>query len=106
MIDQLARQLADDLNRFFSRGETDDSPSESQIKALVEAGLRKLNLVTREEFDAQQAVLKRTRQKVDELQDQLAALEKSLRDNIPDNKAPHTNKAPRNKTPRNTDKPD
>lgn len=78
MIDQLAKQLAGDLNRFFSRTEADASPSESQIKALIEAGLRKLNLVTREEFDAQQAVLKRTRQKVDELEAQLAALEKSL----------------------------
>lgn len=79
MIDQLAKQLAGDLNRFFSRAEADASTSESQIKAIIEAGLRKLNLVTREEFDAQQAVLKRTRQKVDELEGQLAALEKSLR---------------------------
>lgn len=79
MLDQLARQLAGDLNKFFSRAETDASTSESQIKAIIEAGLRKLNLVTREEFDAQQAVLKRTRQKVDELEDQLAALEKNLR---------------------------
>ena len=80
MIDQLAKQLADDLSRFFSRSETDAPTSESQIKALIEAGLRKLNLVTREEFDAQQAVLKRTRQKVDELEAQLTALENSLRE--------------------------
>ena len=79
MLDQLARQLAGDLNKFFNRADTDGSTSESQIKAIIEAGLRKLNLVTREEFDAQQAVLKRTRQKVDELEVQLAALEKSLR---------------------------
>jgi hypothetical protein len=36
----------------------------------------RMNLVTREEFDAQSAVLKRTREKLEQLQEQIAELEK------------------------------
>jgi BMFP domain-containing protein YqiC len=38
----------------------------------------KLDLVTREEFDAQRAVLLRSREKIDALERQLAELEASL----------------------------
>jgi BMFP domain-containing protein YqiC len=46
------------------------------IRAAVEASLRELNLVTREEFDVQTKVLARTRQKLEALEKQLAELEK------------------------------
>lgn len=80
MIDQLAKQLFDDVNRVF-RGDASNEGSEagansaSQIKAIIETGLRKLDLVSREEFDAQQAVLQRTRAKLDALEQQLSDLE-------------------------------
>ena len=41
---------------------------ESQMKAIVESIVRKCDLVSREEFDAQQAVLQRTRQKLEALE--------------------------------------
>ena len=38
---------------------------DQELKALAESLLQKLNLVSREEFDAQRAVLARTREKVE-----------------------------------------
>jgi BMFP domain-containing protein YqiC len=71
-LDDLARRLSasmpkgvqvlqEDLNRGF--------------RATLEAGLGKLDLVTREEFDVQAAVLARTRAKLDALQARVAELE-------------------------------
>jgi len=51
---------------------------EKNIHASLRIALGKLNLVTREEFDVQQAVLSRTRAKLDELERQIAELEKKL----------------------------
>ncbi|MEH6548438.1 MAG: accessory factor UbiK family protein [Pseudomonadales bacterium] len=44
------------------------------LHSVVQSFLAKLDIVTREEFDAQQAVLLRTRAKVDELERLLAEL--------------------------------
>lgn len=51
---------------------------ETQAKATVMAVLSRLELVTREEFDAQQAVLMKTREKVDALEQRVAELEKRI----------------------------
>jgi len=45
------------------------------LHTALEAALGKLNLVTRDEFDIQQAVLQRTRQKLEQLEAQLETLE-------------------------------
>ena len=45
------------------------------MRGLLEGGLQKMNLVTREEFDIQSAVLLRTREKLEALEKRLAALE-------------------------------
>ena len=45
-------------------------------RALLEGALARLNLVTREEFDAQAALLSRTREKLDRLESIIAELEK------------------------------
>ncbi|MSR13871.1 MAG: accessory factor UbiK family protein [Gammaproteobacteria bacterium] len=58
----LATQTADELR--------------SNLRALVESMLARLNLVTREEFDAQAAMLTRTREKLDQLEAIIAELEK------------------------------
>ena len=49
---------------------------ESNIKAVLQSSLSKMNLVTREEFDVQQALLQRTREKLDNLEKLLQELEK------------------------------
>lgn len=53
-----------------------------EVKENVQAALRsafeRLDLVTREEFEVQEAVLRRTREKLERLQAKLADLEKRL----------------------------
>ena len=49
---------------------------ESNIKALLQSSLSKMNLVSREEFDVQSALLARTREKLDQLEKQLAEFDK------------------------------
>ena len=76
MLDQLARRFLTDLKSVLPAS-TDDLP-EKEIRSLLENVVRKMNLVSREEFDAQQAVLQRTRDKLEDLQRQLAELESHL----------------------------
>jgi ubiquinone biosynthesis accessory factor UbiK len=48
------------------------------VRDALRAGLRKLDLVTREEFDVQRSVLLRTREMVETLESRVAELEKLL----------------------------
>ena len=55
-----------------------DSPLpdiEKNIDALLKSMFTKMELVTREEFDVQTEVLKRTRQKLEELEKKLTEIE-------------------------------
>lgn len=45
----------------------------NSVKPILEAMLGRMDLVTREEFDAQAAVLRKTREKLDAIEAQLAA---------------------------------
>ena len=49
---------------------------ESNIHSLLQNTLSKMNLVTREEFDVQAALLERTREKLEKLEKLLDELEK------------------------------
>jgi len=51
------------------------SDVEQNIRAAIEANLKKLNLVTREEFDVQQKVLQRTREKLEILEAKITEME-------------------------------
>lgn len=44
---------------------------ESNVRSLLQSTLSKMNLVTREEFDVQSAVLQRTREKLEQLEKQV-----------------------------------
>jgi ubiquinone biosynthesis accessory factor UbiK len=69
-MDDLARRLADSVPeslRAFGRD------LEGNFKAVLQAQLSKLDLVTRQDFDVQAAILART-------QNSLAALEARLKD--------------------------
>jgi BMFP domain-containing protein YqiC len=48
---------------------------ERNARATLEAAIGRMNLVTREEFEVQQAVLLRTREKLKALEERVAALE-------------------------------
>jgi BMFP domain-containing protein YqiC len=71
-IEELARKLAESLPPGVRAMQSD---LEKNFRALLEATFSKLNLVTREEFDVQQRVLERTREKLAELETQLQALQ-------------------------------
>ena len=51
---------------------------QENFKSVLQAGLSRLDLVTREEFDVQRAVLLRTREKLEALEAQVAQLEAQL----------------------------
>ncbi|HID99454.1 MAG TPA: accessory factor UbiK family protein [Thiotrichaceae bacterium] len=48
---------------------------EKNLRVALDAALRKMNLVTREEFEVQSAVLERTRARLEALEVKVAALE-------------------------------
>jgi hypothetical protein len=51
---------------------------ENNIRSLLQSSLSKMNLVTREEFDVQSAVLRRTREKLEQLEKEVEQLTKQL----------------------------
>ncbi len=77
LIDDLSRRVADNLPRGFQTLQDD---LQRNLRAGLEAALSRLNLVTREEFEIQQAVLQRTREKLKALEVRVAALETSAED--------------------------
>ena len=72
---QLFKNLAQDLGQALSQRGA--ALPQSELQALLQAALGRLNLVTREEFDAQVAVLQRTREKIERLEKELAALQQT-----------------------------
>ncbi len=52
------------------------SDVKKNMRAALQSALERLDLVTREELEVQQAVLVRTREKLQELEKKIAALEK------------------------------
>ncbi len=72
-IDDLARRLASAVPEGLHAVRRD---LESNFKAVLQSGLSKLDLVTRQEFDVQAGVLRRTREKLEALEARLAELEK------------------------------
>jgi len=75
LLDDLARKLADAVPPGLKDLKAD---LERNFRAMLQTALGKLDLVTREEFDVQAAVLSRTRQKLEELSQRLAELETAL----------------------------
>lgn len=51
---------------------------ERNVRAVLQQGLSRMDLVSREEFEVQQAVLARSRAKLEALEKQVAELEKLL----------------------------
>lgn len=74
-LDELARKLMDALPGGARELRAD---VEKNVRAALSSSFSKMELVTREEFDVQSAVLGRTRAKVDALKRQVAALEAAL----------------------------
>ena len=56
---------------------------EKNLRALLSSALSRLDLVTREEFDVQQEVLGRTRDKLQQMETRVAEMEKLLANTNP-----------------------
>ena len=74
-IDKLAQQI----NDLFGRS-TLPQDIQRKLHALIQSGFDKMDVVTRDEFDAQTAVLEHTRTQLDRLETQLNELMQQLSD--------------------------
>lgn len=70
-IEELSRRISSLIPGDIKHMQDD---IESNIRSLLQASLSKMNLVTREEFDVQSAVLQRTREKLEQLEKQVEQL--------------------------------
>lgn len=68
-IDELARKIGRALEASPAKD------IEKNVKAMLQSGLQRLDLVPREEFDIQAQVLLRTREKLEALEARVAELE-------------------------------
>jgi BMFP domain-containing protein YqiC len=75
ILDNLANRLAATLPPGIKEIKQD---AEKNFRAILQGAFAKLNLVTREEFDVQCAVLARANAKVQELERQVRELENRL----------------------------
>lgn len=76
-LDDLARRLADSMPPGLRQLQSD---LERNFRAALQSAFSRMDLVTREEFDVQQAVLARTRARLEALEREVAALEQRLGD--------------------------
>jgi BMFP domain-containing protein YqiC len=74
-LDELARQLVESVPQNLKVLSQD---LERNFKTLLQSGLERMELVSREEFDLQRAVLERTRGKLEQMEARLSELEKAL----------------------------
>jgi BMFP domain-containing protein YqiC len=76
-IDDLATRLAENVPPGIQMLQAD---MEKSFRAVLQSTFNRLDLVTREEFEAQKKVLSHTRQKVADLEQQITELEARLDD--------------------------
>ena len=76
MIDtKIIDQFVGALSRILPEGPKD---LEKNVRSAVQGVLDRLNLVTREELEVQEAVLARTRARLQEMEKRIAELEEKL----------------------------
>jgi len=71
MVNRLLKTLPAGMREF-------SHDAEKNLRAALHSTLKKMDLVTREEFDIQQGVLARTRAKLEALEKQVAEMEQQL----------------------------
>ena len=70
-IEQLSKRISDLIPGNVKHVQED---IEANVRSLLQTTLSKMNLVSREEFDVQSAVLQRTREKLEQLEKEVKAL--------------------------------
>ncbi len=72
-LSDVIKQLNELLGDSGLKGEVDKS-----VRSLVQSALGRLDVVSREEFDAQAEILQRTRARLEELEKELEALSEQV----------------------------
>jgi len=75
-IEEIARRLFESVPPSLRAAQKD---LETNFRSVLRSGLARLDLATREEFDAQSRVLARTRELVEQLEARVAQLEAQLK---------------------------
>ena len=83
VVNQMNEKILLGLSEQFAQvvsglNQSSELPGQQQIKSLLQSAMGKMDLVTREEFDAQAAVLGRTREKVEQLERLVSDLEQKV----------------------------
>ena len=76
--EDLHKDVLDQINKTLAGAQAISDEAKGHLRSAMMSTFSKLDLVTREEFDAQRAVLLRSREKIDALERQLAELAASL----------------------------
>jgi ubiquinone biosynthesis accessory factor UbiK len=76
MNDKILNDLNERMRQVFAQSPAADL--QRNLQALLTSLFARLDLVTREEFDVQQQVLLRTREKLSRMEAQMAELERKL----------------------------
>ncbi len=80
---QLFGIVQEQVNQVFPEfGKAAQDELSSNLKLVISSVISKLDLVTREEFEAQQAVLERTRSMLESLEKTVADLEVAVKSDI------------------------
>jgi len=75
LLDDIAKQLSAAVPADFQKLRDD---LQKNFRAILDNAFSRMSLVTRDEFDAQQSVLNRTREKLEALEQRLKDMEKNL----------------------------
>ncbi|MEX1057980.1 MAG: accessory factor UbiK family protein [Natronospirillum sp.] len=75
-LDDISNRVRQGIQRAMKEGQKAKAGAEDNIQALVQAQLNKLDVVTREEFEAQRTLLRKTQQQVTQLEAELEQLKK------------------------------
>ena len=74
---QKIQDISNSIKQIISDSPISDI--EENINALLKGIFTKMDLITREEFDVQTGVLKKTREKLEKLEEQLSKIEKNIK---------------------------
>lgn len=88
-IDDIANRLANVIPPSFNHFKED---AEKNFHAILQSALARLDLVSREEFEVQKAVLAKTRHKLEALEQRITAMEQQVLKQEDDVKQPKSAK--------------
>jgi BMFP domain-containing protein YqiC len=74
VLDDLSRKISESLPKGLASLQDD---TRQHLNSALQSAFSKMNLVSREEFDIQQAMLERTREKLELLEQRVRELEES-----------------------------